>query len=191
MQEEMKKGRVIDLGSIPKDIVFADLHIHSRYSRATSRQMEVETLAYWGQRKGIGLLGTGDFTHPEYFKDLTNKLEKHDSGFYRVKRSESKVLFAPTAEISNIYKQGGKVRRVHTVLVASSLENVKEINRALASRGNVASDGRPIFGFSARHLCKLVRSIDPEILVIPAHIWTPWFSVLGERSGFDSLADCY
>ncbi len=186
-----RSGRVIDLGPEPGPLIFADLHIHSRFSRATSKQMGIEALDYWGKRKGIGLLGTGDFTHPEYYKELKAELEADSTGFYRFRRSGSEVLFIPSAEISNIYKQGGKVRRVHTILIARSLETVGEINRLLASRGNVASDGRPILGFSARHLCKLVREVDPEILVIPAHIWTPWFSVLGERSGFDSLAECY
>jgi uncharacterized protein (TIGR00375 family) len=188
-----RTGRVVDLGPDVENepIVFADLHIHSRFSRATSPQMEVQTLYYWGRRKGIGLLGTGDFTHPEYFKELQEKLEPDPSGFYRVKGQGQDVLFVPSAEISSIYKQGGKVRRVHTMLVARNLESVQEINRALASRGNIAADGRPILGVSVRHLAKLVREIDPETLVIPAHIWTPWFSVLGERSGFESLAECF
>jgi len=184
-------GQVTDLEHDPGSLIFADLHIHSRYSRATSRQMEVQTLYYWGKRKGIGLLGTGDFTHPEYFKELRENLESDASGFYRVRDRDDQVLFIPSAETSHVYKQGGKTRRVHMVIIARSLETAREINRALASRGNVASDGRPIFGFSARHLCTLVRKIDPETLVIPAHIWTPWFSVLGERSGFDSLAECF
>jgi len=172
-------------------LVFGDFHIHSRFSRATSGQMEVEALSYWARRKGIGLMGTGDFTHPEYFRELKDKLEPDETGFYRVRRNDNGTLFVPTVEISNMYKQGGKGRRVHTLLIARSLESAGEINRALASRGNVASDGRPIFGFSVRHLAKLVREIDPETLVVPAHIWTPWFSVLGERSGFDTLAECF
>ncbi len=182
----------IDLNESAETLVFADLHIHSRFSRATSGQMEVETLAYWAQRKGIGLLGTGDFTHPQHFQDLKEKLELDPlSGFYRLRRGDNGVRFVPTAEISNMFKQNGKGRRVHTVVIARSLETVQEINRALASRGNVAADGRPIFGFSVMHLCKLLREIDPETLVIPAHIWTPWFSVLGERSGFDTFEECF
>jgi uncharacterized protein (TIGR00375 family) len=180
-----------ELKESPASLIFADLHIHSRYSRATSGQMEVETLAYWAKRKGIGLLGTGDFTHPRHFQDLNDKLELDASGFYRLRQGDNGVRFVPTAEVSNMFKQNGRGRRVHTLIIARSLESVREINRALASRGNVASDGRPIFGFSVRHLCKLLRGIDPETLVIPAHIWTPWFSVLGERSGFDTLAECF
>lgn len=191
MTPSIRPGRVADLPGQPDSLVFADLHIHSRFSRATSSQMEVDALGAWGERKGIGLLGTGDFTHPVYYEDLKTRLEADESGFYRLKNRDCPVRFTPTAEISTIYKQGGKTRRVHTLLIASSLEAVREINRALASRGNVAADGRPIFGFSARHLCQLVRGLDPECLVIPAHIWTPWFSVLGEQSGFDSLAECY
>jgi len=190
---DLISGRAADLSPALRQepLLFADFHIHSRFSRATSPQMEVQTLGYWGRRKGIGLLGTGDFTHPAYFKELSEKLEPDASGFYRVRGQDDQVLFVPTAEISNIYKQGGKVRRVHTVLLARSLESVREINRSLASRGNIAADGRPILGFSARHLCTLVREIDPETMVSPAHIWTPWFSVLGEKSGFDSLAECF
>jgi uncharacterized protein (TIGR00375 family) len=183
--------RASDLKEDASTLVFADLHIHSRFSRATSPQMEVETLAYWAKRKGVGLLGTGDFTHPQHAQDLAEKLETDPSGFYRLRRGDNGVRFVPTAEVSNMFKQNGRGRRVHTLIVARSLESVREINRALASRGNVAADGRPIFGFSVKHLCKLLREIDPETLVIPAHIWTPWFSVLGERSGFDSLAECF
>jgi uncharacterized protein (TIGR00375 family) len=184
-------GRVVDLGPDPGELVFADLHVHSRYSRATSPAMEPETMAAWARRKGVGLLGTGDFTHPEHFRDLKDKLEPDPSGFYRLRREDQGVRFVPTAEVANMYSQGGRGRRVHLLIVARDLESAGEINRALASRGNVASDGRPIFGFSARHLVALVRAADPEALVIPAHIWTPWFSVLGERSGFDSLAECF
>lgn len=184
-------GRVVDLAPGMGDLVFADLHVHSRFSRATSGRMEPETMAEWARRKGIGLLGTGDFTHPEHFRDLKDKLEPDGTGFYRLRRQDQGVRFVPTAEVANMYSQGGRGRRVHLLLVARSLESVAEIDRALASRGNVASDGRPIFGFSARHLVALVRAADPEALVVPAHIWTPWFSVLGERSGFDSLAECF
>ncbi len=184
-------GRVADLGLQPKPLVFADLHLHSKFSRATSGQMEVPSLHYWGRRKGLQLLATGDFTHPEYFRLLNEQLEADASGFYRLRGAEPDVRFVLSAETSHIYKQAGKTRRVHMLFLARSLESAREINRALASRGNVASDGRPIFGFSARHLCRLLREIDPETLVIPAHIWTPWFSVLGERSGFDSLEECF
>jgi uncharacterized protein (TIGR00375 family) len=137
------------------------------------------------------LIGTGDFTHPEYFQDLCRKLIPDPSGFYRLRQGDAGVRFVPTSEVANIYTQAKRGRRIHTLLIARSLEEVRELNRALAARGNVAADGRPIFGFSARHLAKLVREIAPETLVIPAHIWTPWFSVLGERSGFDSLAECF
>ncbi|MEW6516349.1 MAG: endonuclease Q family protein [candidate division FCPU426 bacterium] len=180
-----------DLSPQPRPLVFADLHLHSKFSRATSSQMEVASLHYWGRRKGLQLLATGDFTHPEYFRQLTEQLEPDESGFYRLRGAGPDVRFVLSAETSHIYKQAGKTRRVHMLFLARSLETAREINRALASRGNVASDGRPIFGFSARHLCELLRGIDPETLVIPAHIWTPWFSVLGEQSGFDSLEECF
>ncbi|MCD4814137.1 endonuclease Q family protein [bacterium] len=189
--KKSRPGCVADLQISPRDLSFADLHIHSKYSRATSKQMEVSTLHYWGRRKGIQLLGTGDFTHPEYFNELKKSLEPDPSGFYRVKGQDDSVLFVPTAETSHMYKQDGKGRRVHMVMIARTFESVAEINRALASRGNVASDGRPIFGFSAKNLCKIVREIDPDTLMVPAHIWTPWFSVLGEKSGFDTLEACF
>lgn len=184
-------GCVRDLSLGKEKLVFADLHIHSKYSRATSPQMEVTALHYWAKRKGIGLLGTGDFTHPQYFQELKDKLEPHPSGFYQVRGYDDGVLFVPTVETSHIYKQGGRTRRVHMLTIARSLESAQEINRALARRGNIASDGRPILGLPAKALVQLVRAIDDQTLMIPAHIWTPWFSVLGEKSGFDSLEECF
>ncbi len=169
----------------------ADLHIHSRYSRATSRDMELEALALWGKKKGITLIGTGDFTHPTYFAEIRSKLEPFDEGIYVLKRGERETKFILTGEVSNIFSQGGKVRKVHTLIFAPSLSAVEAINDRLRSLGKLGSDGRPIFGFPAKDLVKIVLDISGECLVVPAHAWTPWFSVFGANSGFDSLEECF
>ena len=169
----------------------ADLHIHSRYSRATSRDMELEGLAIWGKKKGITLLGTGDFTHPTYFAEMRSKLEPLHEGIYVLKRGERETKFILTGEVSNIFSQGGKVRKVHTLILAPNLSAVEGINDKLRSLGKLGSDGRPIFGFSAKELVKIVLDISSECLVVPAHAWTPWFSVFGANSGFDSLEECF
>lgn len=174
----------------------ADLHIHSKYSRATSRDMEVETLSLWAKRKGIKVLGTGDFTHPLYFLELRTKLRPLGNGLYVLreeKRNESSEspCFMLTAEVSNMFTQGGQGRRVHTLLFAPSLEVVEKINSKLSKFGKISSDGRPIFGFPVKDLVKMVLDISSECLLIPAHAWTPWFSVFGANSGFNSLAECF
>jgi uncharacterized protein (TIGR00375 family) len=169
----------------------ADLHLHSRYSRATSQEMEVKTLALWARRKGIRLLGTGDFTHPLYFLDLKSKLNQLGNGLFTLKEDPEGVHFMLTAEVSNMYTQAGKSRRVHTLIFAPSFEAVEGINTRLAKYGKTGSDGRPIFGFSAKDLLKMILDISPECLIIPAHIWTPWFSIFGANSGFNSIQECY
>jgi uncharacterized protein (TIGR00375 family) len=169
----------------------ADLHIHSRYSRATSRDMELETLAIWGKKKGITLIGTGDFTHPTYFAEIRSKLEPFDEGIYVLKRGERETKFMLTGEVSNIFSQGGKVRKVHTLIFAPSLSAVEGINDKLRGLGKLGSDGRPIFGFPAKELVKIILDIHDDCLVVPAHAWTPWFSVFGANSGFDSLEECF
>jgi uncharacterized protein (TIGR00375 family) len=169
----------------------ADLHLHSKFSRATSRDMEVETLALWGRRKGIRLLGTGDFTHPLYFLDLKTKLEPSGDGLFALKQNPAGMHFILTAEVSNMFTQGGKGRRIHTLIFAPSFQVVERINAKLAKYGKIASDGRPIFGFSAKDLVKMILDISPECLLIPAHAWTPWFSIFGANSGFDSIQECY
>jgi uncharacterized protein (TIGR00375 family) len=169
----------------------ADLHLHSKYSRATSPEMEVETLAVWAKRKGIKVLGTGDFTHPLYLLDLKSKLKPAGGGLYQLKNDSEGIRFMLTAEVSNMYTQGGKGRRIHTIIFAPSLEAAEQIGSKLGKYGKIASDGRPIFGFSAKDLVKMVLDISPDCLLIPAHAWTPWFSIFGANSGFDSLAECY
>lgn len=171
--------------------IVADLHIHSKYSRATSRDMEVETLARWAKWKGVNLLGTGDFTHPTYFAELRAKLEPQGNGLFTLKRGERDVHFMLTVEVANVYSQGGRQRRIHTLIFAPSLEVAVRINKALGRVGTLASDGRPMFGCSARDLALTTLEISPECALVPAHAWTPWYSVFGASSGFDSLEECY
>jgi len=169
----------------------ADFHIHSKYSRATSKEMEVETLARWAKRKGISLLGTGDFTHPTYFTELRSKLEPSGNGLLQLKKGDPGVHYVLTSEVSNIYSHAGKVRRIHTLIFAPSFEVVESIRSKLGNLGKLSSDGRPIFGFSAKDLAKMILDISEECMIIPAHAWTPWFSIFGANSGFDSIEECF
>jgi len=169
----------------------ADFHIHSKYSRATSKDMEVETLARWAKRKGISLLGTGDFTHPTYFAELRSKLVPTGNGLFELKSGEKEVRFILTTELCNIYTQDGKVRRIHNLIFIPSLEVADKIRSKLGNLGKLSSDGRPIFKFTARELVKMIMDISDECLVIPAHAWTPWFSIFGANSGFDSIEECF
>lgn len=171
--------------------IIADLHIHSKYSRATSKDMEVATLSRYAEMKGIHLLGTGDFTHPQYFAELRAALEPLGNGFLKLKHSPSPVHFMLTAETSHIFSVKGKTKRVHMILFAPSFEVVEKINRFLAGRGNIASDGRPIFGMHVKELVKACLDISPDVFFVPAHAWTPWFSVFGSMSGFDSIEECF
>lgn len=165
----------------------ADLHMHSKYSRATSPGMELETLSKWAKIKGIDLLGTGDFTHPEWIKEIEQKAIESDSGFLQY----DGVNFVLSAEVSCIYTQGGKGRRMHLVILSPSIEVAQQVNERLGKKGNLKSDGRPIFGMSAIEMCEIVLGVSEKNLVIPAHAWTPWFSVFGSMSGFDTLKDAF
>ncbi len=169
----------------------ADFHLHSKFSRATSKDMEVETLARWGKKKGISLLGTGDFTHPTYFAELRSKLIPLGNGLFELKKGEKGVEFILTTEVSNIYTQGGKVRRIHNLIFAPSFEVVEAIRSKLGNLGKLSSDGRPIFSFTAKELVKMILDISADCLIIPAHAWTPWFSIFGANSGFDSIEECF
>ncbi len=171
--------------------IVADLHIHSRFSRACSREMEVEYLAWWAKRKGIDLLGTGDFTHPIYLTALKQRLEPAEEGLFRLREGESAVRFMLTVEVTNIFRHAGRLRKTHTLIFAPSFAAVDRLNARLALHGKLALDGRPTLTCTARELLALVRETAPECEVIPAHVWTPWFSVLGSFSGFDSLVECY
>ncbi len=169
----------------------ADFHIHSKYSRATSKAMEPEGINEVAKLKGISVVGTGDFTHPGYLRELKEKLIPEGTGLYVCKNDPDGTKFILTAEVSNIFTQNGKNRRIHTLLFAPDLETVEDIQQRLKKIGNISSDGRPIFGFPVKELVRLVMDSNPGCLVVPAHIWTPWFSLFGAKSGFDSLEECF
>ena len=170
--------------------IIADLHVHSGYSRATSKDMNVATMSTWAKKKGINLLGTGDFTHPIHFANLKAALKQSGNGLY-ITSVEPSVFFMLTAEVSSIYSFKGKVRRIHNIIMAPSLEIAEKINSALRKQGNLSSDGRPILGTPAKDLLKIVLDISEDCLFVPAHAWTPWFSVFGSKSGFDSIEECF
>lgn len=169
----------------------ADLHIHSQYARATSPRMNVDVLDEWAAIKGIKVMGTGDFTHPEYFKELKQKLEPAEPGLFKLKNSETGTRFLLTSEISCIYSKNGRVRKIHIIVFAPSFEIVEKINIQLGWIGNLKSDGRPILGLDAKELVKIVLNISSDCFIVPAHIWTPWFSLFGSKSGFDSIEECF
>lgn len=172
--------------------LIADLHVHSRYSRATSRAMTLPVIAEWARIKGIDVVGTGDFTHPAHFAALKDLLEPAEDGLYTLKEGKGEgPRFILTAEVSNIFSQGGRVRKMHSLLLAPSIEAVQKMNSAFGRLGNIKSDGRPIFGFSAQDLLKIVLDASPDAMLIPAHAWTPWFSIFGSKSGFDSIEECF
>ena len=170
-----------------------DLHIHSRYSRACSPQLTLAGIDAACRVKGVGVVATGDFTYPAWFLSLKNELtEIGQTGLYKLKSApDEQVKFLLSTELSLIYKSGGKARRIHLVVHAPNLQAVKELNDFLDKHYNIRSDGRPILGMSAPDLVKLCLKIHPEFLIYPAHIWTPWFSVFGSKSGFDSMEECF
>ncbi len=171
--------------------IIADFHIHSKYSRATSRDLSIETLSAGAKRKGINLLATGDFTHPVWITEISKDMEEDGSGFLIPKKGSKDVKFVLSAEISSIYKKGDKVRKIHNLVLCPSISDAKKINSKLSKVGNLHSDGRPILGLDSEKLVEIIWNESPQSLVIPAHIWTPWFSLFGSNSGFDSLSDCY
>jgi len=172
--------------------IIADLHIHSAYSRGCSKQLTLANIARWCEIKGIDLVSTGDFTHPAWFKSLNGELEQDGAGFYALRSGGNKTRFVIGSEISCIYRQGGRCRRIHVCLLAPSLEAAGKLNDELAKRGcNLKADGRPIIGLPAKALAELCWEIDQEFFVFPAHAWTPWFSIFGSKSGFDSIEECF
>ncbi|MFA5173977.1 MAG: endonuclease Q family protein [Candidatus Pacearchaeota archaeon] len=173
-----------------KQELFADLHIHSRFSRACSKDLNLTNLVKWARIKGLGLLGTGDFTHPKWLEELKENL-KERKGVYYFKDEKGEFPFILTGEISLMYLQDGKGRKVHLVLLVPNLEIVDKINSWLDTKGRRDYDGRPIFGMSARDFVAKMEEIDEKIEVIPAHIWTPYFGVFGSKSGFNSLTDAF
>jgi len=170
---------------------YADFHIHSPYSRGTSKNLDLQQLAAWAGFKGITVVGSGDFTHPLWLSRMKSELAESAQGLYSLKKDHAGIFFIMSAEISLIYKQNGKVRKVHLLVLAPSLTAVEKINSRLDQRFNLKADGRPILGISARDLSALILDLDDQVMIIPAHIWTPWFSLLGSRSGFDSVEECF
>ena len=179
----------------------ADLHIHSRFSMATSREGTPENLDFWARKKGISLIGTGDFTHPVWREELKERLVSEGNGLYRLRdeyvKEESRKFpgegthFVVSGEISSIYKKNGKTRKVHNVILLPGLEAADAMAQRLEKIGNIHSDGRPILGLDSHDLLEMMLDVCPEGILIPAHIWTPHFSVLGAKSGFDSVEECF
>lgn len=168
-------------------IYTADLHLHSRYAYATSKRLSLENLAAWAKIKGIDLLSCADFTHPTWMEELRRCLVEDGTGLFGF----DGVKFVLGTEVSCVYRQGGRSRRVHLLVFAPDLATVEALNKKLAAHGNLKSDGRPVLGLSARDLVELVLGSNPDCIVIPAHIWTPWYGILGSKSGFDSLEECF
>jgi len=169
----------------------ADLHIHSKYSRATSKSTDLENLTKWAEIKGIQILGTGDFTHPLWFKEISSKLEPATDGLYKLKGAKSNMRFILSTEFSCIYTKNDKCRRIHLCVFAPDIATAKKINDTLGTKYNLKSDGRPILGIDAKELLKILLDISSDIVMIPAHAWTPWFSIFGSKSGFDSVEECF
>lgn len=179
----------------------ADLHIHSRFSMATSKEGTPENLDFWARKKGISLIGTGDFTHPVWREELKERLVSEGNGLYHLRdayvKEESRKFpgegtrFVVSGEISSIYKKNGKTRKVHNVILLPSLEAADAMAQRLEKIGNIHSDGRPILGLDSHDLLEMMLDVCPEGILIPAHIWTPHFSVLGAKSGFDSVEECF
>ena len=182
----------------------ADLHVHSRYSRATSRDLDLEHLFWWAARKGIGVVGTGDCVHPAWLAEIKDKLVPQGNGLFRLRPEieaalldtlppacRQPVAFMLSTEISTIYKKGDKTRKIHHLIYAADLEAADRLAASLGRVGNIASDGRPILGLDSRDLLEIALESGPDSYLVPAHIWTPWFAALGSQSGFDSIEECY
>ena len=181
---------------------YADLHVHSKHSLATSRDCDLEHLALWAAKKGIAVVGAGDFTHPAWLNELRTKLVRAEPGLFQLrpalKRKISSSLgravdvrFMLQVEISTIYKRDGRTRRIHHLVYVPDFPSARRVNRRLGRIGNLASDGRPILGLDSRDLLEITLESGPDSYLIPAHVWTPWFSMLGSKSGFDSVEECY
>ena len=181
-----------------------DWHIHSKYSRACSKDLELPEIAKWCEKKGINIVATGDWTHPKWFKHLEENLVEVRQGIYRLQNGSEKsgkvlkgfekreIEFMLVTEVSQIYKKGEQTRRVHNLIWSPSLETCRRVNVELTRLGfNLKSDGRPILGIDSEELYKVLRSIDERIIVVPAHAWTPWYAIFGSKSGFNSIEECF
>lgn len=185
--------------------LIVDLHIHSHFSRATSKNSDFEGLYRWGKLKGINVIGTGDFTHPGWFAEMQDKLEPAEPGLFKLKDEyagpidkilppsvrEAVIRFVPSVEIAAIYSKGGKVRKLHQLIIMPDFAGVSELNSRLERIGNVKADGRPILGIDSKELLRHALESNPDSLYIPAHIWTPWFGMFGSKSGFDSVQEAF
>jgi DNA helicase II / ATP-dependent DNA helicase PcrA len=181
---------------------YADLHIHSKYSRATSRDADLQHIALWARRKGVAVVATGDFTHPGWMGEIRENLVPAEPGLFRLRDDDAALALAPAScrtpvrfmlevEISTIYKKDGATRKVHHLVYAPDIASAERFTEKLARVGNLASDGRPILGLDSRSLLEMALESGEGCFLVPAHIWTPWFSVLGSKSGFDRIEDCY
>lgn len=172
--------------------IIADLQLHSRFSRAVSQQMSLPYIAAWAAKKGIGLVATGDWTHPMWFREIVSQLEEQGNGLLKFKIEDNTPFFLLATEVSCIYSQGGKLRRIHALVWVPTIAAAEKINKELTRRGcNLMADGRPIIGLTSIQLAELVLSQEPKALLIPAHSWTPFFSVFGSASGFDSIEEAF
>jgi uncharacterized protein (TIGR00375 family) len=179
----------------------ADLHVHSHYSRATSKEMTPENLWIWAQIKGIKVIGTGDLTHPLWLKELNEKLERAPNGLFMLKEKYRKgnvpekvkdeVYFLLSGEVSTIYKKSGRLRKIHTLIFLPGISDAFKLQALLSRVGNLEADGRPIFGIDIKDLVSMVMETCPDAMIIPAHAWTPHFSIFGSESGFDSIEECF
>jgi len=169
-------------------MIIADLHLHSKYSRATSKKLDIPNLEKWARIKGVDLLGTGDFTHPEWIKELKKNLTENGTGILKSKKGMNFIL---QTEVSLIYTDMGKGRRIHLVIIAPDFDTVSQITEYFKSHGRIDYDGRPIFKIPAHEVVESMREINKDIEVIPAHIWTPWFSLFGSKSGYDKIEDAF
>jgi uncharacterized protein (TIGR00375 family) len=175
--------------------IVTDLHLHSKYSRAVSPQMIPPVMAKFGKEKGIDVLSTGDWTHPLWFREIRSYLTEAEEGLYKIREAteeNEKTRFLLSVEIACIYSQGGKGRRIHNLVLSPSFEVCEKVNKELLQRGyNLTSDGRPIIGLSSKNLLSLILEVDERCMLIPCHIWTPWFGMYGQASGFGSLQESF
>ncbi len=173
--------------------IITDWHLHSRFSRACSKDLTLENNALWCEKKGVNILGTADFTHPKWLEEIKDQLVEDQPGLYKLKNGKHESMrYMMTTEIAQIYRKDEKCRRIHNIVFAPSIESVKKINKWLTDREfNLKSDGRPILGIDSEELYKNLKDIDDRVIIIPAHAWTPWFSVFGSKSGFDTIEQCF